>query len=118
MNKRVISYIIIAVVLIIALIFFVSSSFGKVDPISDNNQLAECLTSKEVKIYVSKYCGHCEDQKEMFGSSFEKLNSIDCADQPLVCQEAGITGVPNWIINGQSYPGVQSLSKLKELTNC
>ena len=111
-----ISFIIVSTIIIIAILFFTKSQFPPVN--SETDQLAECLASKDVTIYVSKYCGHCQDQKELFGDSFQKLNSIDCAINTLACQEAGITGVPTWVISGESYPGVQSLSKLKELTNC
>jgi len=41
-------------------------------------ELAKCIGENSV-IYISTGCSHCERQKDMFGSSFKELNSVDCA---------------------------------------
>ncbi|MBU1246094.1 MAG: hypothetical protein ABIJ20_01870 [Nanoarchaeota archaeon] len=117
MNKRVVSYIIITVI-IIALIFFAITLFTGVDPISDNDQLARCLTQNGATMYGTEWCSHCKDQKELFGDSFQYVNYVDCDQDKTSCSNAGITDYPTWVINNEKYPGVQQLSKLKELTNC
>ena len=35
----------------------------------DPAALAKCLTSKDVKMYGTSWCPHCNNQKEMFGVS-------------------------------------------------
>ncbi|MBU3941128.1 MAG: hypothetical protein KKH88_04335 [Nanoarchaeota archaeon] len=118
MNKRVVSYIIIAVVIIIALIFFVGGCSGQVTPIPNNDELAQCLTESGATMYGTEWCSHCKDQKDLFGNSFQYVNYVDCDQDKTSCSNAGITGYPTWVINNEKYPGVQQLSKLKELTNC
>ena len=118
MKKRVVSYTILAAVIIIVLIFFVVGCSRQVTPISDTAQLAQCLTEKEAVMYGTEWCGHCQNQKELFGDSFQYINYVDCDKDKTSCSNAGITGYPTWVINNQKYPGVQQLSKLKELTNC
>jgi len=60
----------------------------------------------------------------MFGDAVEHINYIECAEednpraQTQACQEAGISGYPTWDINGQKYPGEQTLEGLASLTGC
>lgn len=84
--------------------------------------LARHLTEIGAKEYGAFTCPHCHEQKELFGKeAFSLLNYIECNPQgkdaqPQLCQAANITGVPTWEINGQFYPGVQSLEQLAELS--
>ena len=82
------------------------------------DEFAKCLTENGATIYVSKYCGHCEHQKEMFDDSLKYVNSVECTENQELCQQNGIRGVPSWIINGEKYEGVQSFERLSELTGC
>ena len=88
------------------------------DNLSDLDKFAKCLTEKGATVYVSAYCGHCKNQKEMFGDSFKYINSVECTENQQLCQQNGITGVPTWIINGLPYAGVQQFERLSELTGC
>ena len=94
---------------------FVSGYFVKPDTLDD---FAKCLTSKGAVMYGAEWCGHCKEQKEMFGGSFKYVNYVECPENQALCDQKGITGYPTWIINGMPYPGVQSFEKLKELTGC
>jgi len=70
-------------------------------------------------LYVQTGCIHCKEQEDLFGENVKYLHIFDCAantDNALVCNLAGITATPTWIINGERYVGVQSIEKLKELT--
>lgn len=84
--------------------------------------LAEHLTETGAKMYGAFWCPHCFDQKLLFGEeASKKINYIECDPagidpQPNVCQAAGITSYPTWEINGELYPGTQSLERLAELT--
>ena len=89
----------------------------------NKDDLAKCLTEKGAKMYGAYWCGHCKNQKDLFGTSFQYINHIECDAggenaNPLACQNAGIQGYPTWIINNQQYPGEQSFDKLKQLTGC
>lgn len=84
--------------------------------------LAEYLTEVGAKMYGAFWCPHCFDQKLLFGKeAFEKVDYIECDPsgvdpQSALCQETGVTSYPTWEIDGELYPGTQSLEKLAELT--
>lgn len=79
---------------------------------------ASCLTEKGAVFYGSEWCSHCRDQKAIFGETFEKINYVDCEKSPNLCQLAGITAYPTWIINGEKYLGAKSPQSLAALTGC
>lgn len=90
---------------------------------SSLDETAKCLTENGAVMYGAYWCPHCQAQKADFGSSFQYINYTECDPNgenanPAACQEAGISGYPTWIINGQQYPGEQTIDKLKELTGC
>ncbi len=82
------------------------------------DSFAQCLTENGAVMYGAYWCGHCQNQKEMFGSSFQYINYVECTEQGDLCQEAGITGYPTWIINGNKYPGEKPLETLVSLSGC
>lgn len=84
--------------------------------------LAEYLTEIGAKKYGAYWCPHCHEQKQLFGEeAFKKVNYIECDPegqnpQREACIAAGIQSFPTWEINGEFYPGVQSLDRLAELS--
>lgn len=70
------------------------------------------------ELYVKLGCSACKIQEDMFGENLEYLNIIDCLYEGDKCAQEEITATPTWIINGEKYIGVQSISKLKEFTGC
>lgn len=80
--------------------------------------LAQCLTQKGVKMYGTEWCSHCKNQKSIFGDSFQYIDYVDCDKNKDECLTAGIGGYPTWIINGEQYPGEQSLERLAGLSGC
>jgi len=78
-------------------------------------EVAKCIGENSV-IYVQLGCHACETQEKMFGNYTSYLNKIDCFYEKNKCPN--IDATPTWIIKGQSYVGVQSIEKLKELTGC
>lgn len=91
------------------------------DPGTSNGSVdgfAKCLMNKGVVMYGTKYCGHCNDQKKLFGDSFKYINYIECTEQGDICEQNGVTSVPTWVIDGEKYIGKQSLEKLSELSGC
>ncbi len=82
-------------------------------------KLAACLTEKWVKMYGTEWCGHCKNQKALFGESFAQVSYIDCDAERQTCLDAGVRGFPTWIdSNGNQYPGTQQLEKLAEVAGC
>ncbi len=107
--------------LALPLIFLTACSNNKDN--SQNTQamdnFAECLTENGVKMYGTATCPHCAAQKAEFGSSFEKINYIECSTNPQKCIDAGITGVPTWeFSDGTKIQGEQKLSSLGEKAWC
>jgi len=79
---------------------------------------AQCLTEKGAVMYGADWCHNCQNQKDMFGKSFDQIDYIDCDKNPQACNSAGINGYPTWIIDGQRYEGTQSLIKLATASGC
>jgi glutaredoxin len=107
---------ILGIVIVIGVAYSsISGYFVKTNNLDD---FAKCLKSKGATMYGAEWCPHCQEQKKMFGDSFKYVNYVECPENQVLCEQMGVTGYPTWIINGVSYPGAQSLEKLKELTGC
>lgn len=87
-----------------------------------NIELAKHLTANDAKMYGAFWCGHCHEQKELFGQeAVRELTYIECDPegtnpQPDLCRAAKIPGYPTWEVNGQLYSGTQSLEDLAKLS--
>lgn len=79
---------------------------------------AQCLTEKGAVMYGAYWCGHCKEQKDMFGESFQYINYVECTEKEQTCDDSGITGYPTWIIDEEVHTGVQPLHKLAGLSQC
>jgi uncharacterized membrane protein/glutaredoxin len=96
------------------------SAPGPEDPWVRN--LAEHLSKNDAKFYGASWCPHCNDQKNLFGSSAKRLPYVECipggqrAPQAPDCKEKNIQSYPTWIINGQRHTGVQPLDTLAQLS--
>lgn len=77
-----------------------------------------CLTDGGAVFYGTEWCGHCQNQKEMFENSIDLVNFVDCDVNSDICKEEGINLYPTWVIEGEKYPGVQKFSRLSYLTGC
>ncbi|XP_076887832.1 thiol-disulfide oxidoreductase LTO1-like [Bidens hawaiensis] len=84
-------------------------------------KLAAHLRSVGAKMYGAFWCSHCLEQKEMFGHEAAKLvDYVECfpdgfktgTDLSQECKKVKIEGFPMWIINGQTYKGIQDFSEL------
>ncbi len=113
---------IVAGVIVVALVGYV---MARPSAPSQLDGFAQCLTEKNLKVYAAWWCPHCAAQKKMFGNSYDKLISIECAaGLPQgrlgpVCTDKGITSVPTWEMpDGKRISGTQTLEKLSELSGC
>jgi uncharacterized membrane protein/glutaredoxin len=85
--------------------------------------LANHLANSGAVMYGAWWCPHCHDQKQLFGAeAAAALRTIECAEdgqnpQTALCRsKSEVTGFPTWEINGEFYPGTQSLQRLAELS--
>jgi uncharacterized membrane protein/glutaredoxin len=85
--------------------------------------LAQHLKDIGAKMYGAWWCPHCHDQKVVFGAEAAQLIPyVECDKdgqnaQPQLCRSRPeVTGFPTWEINGEFYPGAQTLEKLAELS--
>lgn len=109
------TYFIIGFVAFVALLFWIASPSSS----NENETFAQCLTESGVKMYGTDWCQYCQQQKSMFGNkAFKLVDYVNCDFNQAECNEAGIQGYPTWIINGETYQGIQSLQTLSSLTGC
>jgi uncharacterized membrane protein len=114
-----------ALVLIVALHLHYAGYWGKRAAAEDPwiRGLAAHLTKIDAKFYGASWCPHCQQQKEMFGSSVDRVPYIECspggprAPVAQICKDARIESYPTWIINGQRYDGTQTLQALAQFSD-
>lgn len=90
-----------------------------------HDSFIQCLADKGVVMYGAYWCPHCKEQKELFGTSFEQVAYVECADpanprqQAEACKEAHIDGYPTWIkADGKRLTGVQSIDAIAQWSDC
>jgi hypothetical protein len=112
--ERFITALVIIAVLVLSMIIILNKQTGQT-----STDIAKCIGQNSV-VYVQTGCSHCKDQEDLFGNNTQYLTMVDClqADNMQKCVSAGIQGTPTWIIKNQSYEGVQTVEKLKQLTGC
>lgn len=88
------------------------------------DSFAQCLASKQAKMYGLYWCPHCIEQKEMFAESFHYVPYVECAikgskEEAPECKVAGVKLFPSWQF-GTEPPkeGVLSLEALSDKTRC
>jgi uncharacterized membrane protein len=114
-----------ALLIIVALHLHYAGYWGKTAAAEDPwiRGLATHLAKTDAKFYGAFWCPHCKEQKEMFGSSVDRLPYIECspggprAPTASACREARIDTYPTWVINGQRYNGTQTLEALAQYSN-
>ena len=85
---------------------------------------AQCLATKQLKMYGLYWCPHCLEQKEMFGQSFHYVPYVECAikgssELAPECKVAGVKLFPSWQF-GMDPPkeGILSMETLSNKTGC
>jgi len=101
--------------IIVTLLFITGCSSGL-------DATAKCITEKGAKFYGASWCTHCAEQKKMFGTSFQYIDYVECAEgdgQTAACSAAGIKAYPTWIMpDGQKVEGVIDPVKLAKAVGC
>jgi len=114
------AFLIVIILILISIVFWSLSGYfvKNEDNVTNLDKFAKCLSGKST-LYVSTGCPHCASQKELFGSSVEYLNIIDCRVTQQPCIDNNIQYVPTWVINGENKgSGVKTLDELANLTGC
>ncbi|MFP4568284.1 MAG: protein disulfide isomerase family protein [Candidatus Woesearchaeota archaeon] len=114
-------YLVAGLVLIVGLIIFATTRSNTGNFTTEDgefDEFAQCLTEQGAIFYGTEWCGYCQQQKEMLGSSMQHINFVDCDENRNTCMSEGVTGYPTWKINGQLYSGMQQLPRLSELSGC
>lgn len=128
MKKKTLKIIALTLVIIVALIIFISAIAGigifKKNPVTKNlDSFAQCLSEKNVTMYGAYWCPHCLNEKALFGDSWKYMQYVECDpngpnNNAQLCTDLGIDGYPTWIINGEKMPGEVSIDTLAKLSGC
>ena len=85
--------------------------------------MAQCMASKQVKMYGAYWCPHCAEQKDILGKSAQFVY-VECGvpgshaetDQ---CTAQGVKLFPTWrFLDGTLKPGVYTAQELSDRTGC
>lgn len=111
-------YLITATFAALAVFLTACSGSGQYD------EFAQCLTDEGVIYYGAYWCPNCQKQGQLFGSSKDLLNYVECAEdgndsQYERCLLEGVDSFPRWrFSDGSELVGLQSLESLSEKSNC
>lgn len=85
---------------------------------------AQCLSDNGAKMYGAWWCPHCQNQKTLFGDSWQFIDYTECSppggqSQLPVCAQAGIRGYPTWVFADNSRAEKEmSFAELAAKTSC
>lgn len=86
-------------------------------PTDRRQALAERLSRNGVVFYGAYWCGHCQHQKDLFGSQATLfLPYVECERDDAGrsrCQKAGVRAYPTWVIGSERREGTLSLEELE-----
>lgn len=109
----------IVLLIVVGLSYTVDGNGDEPSNEGDLGSFTECLNEENVVFYGLDSCPACITQKNMFGDYLDNVEYIECTEQPEECEEAGISSVPEWFIDGERQgPGVRSLEELSEMSGC
>ena len=120
-NNKVLWIVVIALIVLgvlIAVVKWNDKTGSSTVNAAEVDKLAQCLTEKGVKMYGASRCPHCKSQKEMFGTSFSKIDYVECTTDQVKCNIAGIKGYPTRTYQGQKFEGEQTFQQLAQISGC
>ena len=118
------SAIVIACLFLAAIFFFSETGSAQKSQRAKMDEFAQCLAKKNLVMYGSFLCPHCDDQKKLFGDSFKYVHYVECSAMGLpqdrnACKLAQIRFTPTWILpSGERLVGVQTLKQLSDKAGC
>lgn len=96
--------------------FYTESGVVSTQSTASLESFAACVGRNSV-LYGVQWSESFREQQDLFSSSASLLTFVDCDAQPSVCNAAGISKYPTWVIDGKPY-GTLSISNLAEHTEC
>ena len=121
-RKEAVRDVLVGLVIVAAVI--VAYFIGRHRRASHLNAFAQCLSSRQIKMYGAYWCPHCADQKQIFGESFHIVQYVECgvpgsrAEAP-ECLQAGVKRFPTWQFpDGERREGMMQLKALSEKSGC
>ncbi len=90
----------------------------------EHDDFAQCVSDSGARMFGAYWCSHCENQKNLFGKSFDRIEYVECslpnnAGQTQVCRDEQIISYPTWEFgNGERISGELSLSEIALRTGC
>lgn len=121
MKKSTIYFIILIVAIIAAIIIFKSSKSSAGE---EYTEFAQCLTDSGVKMFGAFWCPHCQNQKKLFGVSWNRINYVECStpdgnSQTQICIDEKIQSYPTWEFADKSrVNGELTLQELSARSGC
>ncbi len=126
--KIIISIGIIAIIAVAVLVFLqIKKDKSQNNALSQYDNFAKCLAEKNITMYGAEWCVHCQNQKKLFGNSFQYVPYIECPENTKLCIDKGVEGYPTWIFpstnsgqapEGKKFEGEQTLEKLSQESGC
>jgi len=110
-------YIVLIAILTIAIVSGYGIYKNNTTP-GEYDDFAKCLSNNSAVMYGTDWCSHCQEQKSMFGKSFDHVDYVNCDYNKRECLSNGVEGYPTWKVDGEKYSGVQPLEHLSTLTGC
>ncbi|MDP3970823.1 MAG: hypothetical protein Q8P90_03915 [bacterium] len=141
-ESKQVKYVTIAIVvvglLMISYFIFLAPDRSKIEnedtysisDVGEYDEFAQCLDATGMKMYGSVTCSFCERQRELFGSSFQYIEEIECDprnedNEAERCIAKDISHTPTWILEDAKgndlyrfESGPQSLADLAEASGC
>lgn len=118
MKNKIYKIVLIALVILaagVAVYFLYQPKSG----INSLDSFAKCLSERGLVMYGLYSCPHCQAEKQLFGSSFQYVNYVECSENPGKCTAEKISAVPTWVNpNGERLVGTQTLENLSEISGC
>lgn len=107
----------IVIVGLIATSLFLTGCNNGTSSTANLDDFAKCVTTAGAKMYGTATCPHCQNQKALFGESFQYIDYTDCIENPNSC--SGIERVPTREFkDGSKEVGEKTLAELAKKTNC
>lgn len=114
----------VAVVLVALLHLYYSGVFKRPPAPEDPylKGLALHLQTNGAKFFGASWCPVCDRQKELFGSSAERLPYVECSPggrgtpMAATCQLHGVQSFPTWLVGGQRNVGFLTVADLARLS--
>jgi glutaredoxin len=104
-------------ILLFAIINSANGNMENQPEISKYEDFAKCITDAGAILYTSNGCPHCLAQKNLLGKAIEFIEEVECTSNPNMCIDAGIIGVPTWIIGEDKIEGFDKDNTMKELSD-